>query len=144
MCISFRWHVHFFFIPSHVIFFGLGARFPRNIYSKSCAYQLSIYCCVTTHPKTWWLTTTNNIISPLLWVSFCGVQLNWVLLVQGLSYSCSQRVPVVAQRIKNLISIHEDAGLIPDLAQWVRIWHCRELWNRLQMQFGSRVAVAVA
>ena len=29
-------------------------------------------------------------------------------------------VPAVAQQVKNLARIHEDAGLIPDLAQWVR------------------------
>ena len=32
----------------------------------------------------------------------------------------NQRVPIVAQQIKNLISIHEEAGLIPGLAQWVK------------------------
>jgi len=26
----------------------------------------------------------------------------------------------VAQRIKNLTSIHEDSGLLPGLAQWVK------------------------
>ena len=29
-------------------------------------------------------------------------------------------VPVVAQQIKNPISIHEDVGLIPGLPQWVK------------------------
>ena len=49
----------------------------------------------------------------------------------------------MAQRLANLISLHEDAGLIPGLAQWLRsgvaVSRCR-----LQMQLGSRVAVAVA
>ena len=29
-------------------------------------------------------------------------------------------VPVVAQQVKNLTSTHEDMGLIPGLAQWVK------------------------
>ena len=29
-------------------------------------------------------------------------------------------VPVVAQQVTNLTSIHEDASLIPDLTQWVK------------------------
>ena len=29
-------------------------------------------------------------------------------------------VPVVAQQVKNMASIHEDAGSIPGLTQWVK------------------------
>ena len=29
-------------------------------------------------------------------------------------------LPLVAQHAENLISIHEDAGLIPGLTQWVK------------------------
>ena len=52
-------------------------------------------------------------------------------------------VPIMAQWLANPTSIHEDTGLIPGLDQWIRIWHCCELWCRLQTQFGSHVAVAV-
>ena len=48
-------------------------------------------------------------------------------------------VPVMAQRLMNLTSIHEDADLIPGL----KIQHCCELWYRSKMWLGSCVAVAV-
>ena len=44
--------------------------------------------------------------------------------------------------VLNLTSIHEDMSLIPGLSQQVK--DPALLWCRLQMQLGSRIAVAVA
>ena len=42
----------------------------------------------------------------------------------------------------NLTKNHQVAGLIPGLSQWLRIWCCRGLLCRSQMQLGSGMAVA--
>ena len=50
----------------------------------------------------------------------------------------------MAQWVKNLTSIYEDAGSIPALTQWLRIWHCYELQHRLLTWLRSHIAVSVA
>ena len=44
-----------------------------------------------------------------------GAKLSWTI-----SIVFAGEVPIVAQRVKNPTSIHQDAGAIPGLSQWVK------------------------
>ena len=50
---------------------------------------------------------------------------------------------IVAQQVKNPISIHEDVGLIPGLLSVLRIWLCHVLWYTSQTWLKSGIAVSV-
>ena len=50
----------------------------------------------------------------------------------------------MAQQVKNLTSIHEDASSILASINGLRIQHCHELQFRSQTRLGSAIAVAVA
>ena len=52
-------------------------------------------------------------------------------------------VSIVTQQVKNLTNAHEDADLIPGLAQWIKHLALPQAWYGLQMQLGSDIAVAV-
>ena len=43
----------------------------------------------------------------------------------------SEEFPLWLSGLRTHCCLCEDAGWIPGLAQWVRIWHCCKLWNRL-------------
>ena len=50
----------------------------------------------------------------------------------------------MAQWLTNPTRNHEVAGSVPPLLSGLTIQHCHELWCRLHMQLGSRIAVALA
>ena len=49
----------------------------------------------------------------------------------------------MAQRLQIQLVSMEVAGLIPSLLSGLKIWHCHELWCRLQLRLRSCIAVAV-
>ena len=43
-----------------------------------------------------------------------------IYIIQSIDLNVNLRVPIVAQWVINLTSVHEDVGLIPDLSQCVK------------------------
>ena len=53
-----------------------------------------------------------------LWLSEAGT--GWGKWMKAIKRYRHLGVPTVVQRVKNPTSIHEDAGSIPGLAQWIK------------------------
>ena len=68
--------------------------------------------------------------------------MSWVS-EKEMSYRTLLAVPIVAQQVKNMTSVHEDSGSTPGLTQWVKDPELLWLWCRSQMQLRSGVAVAL-
>ena len=59
------------------------------------------------------------------------------------NYDYNFKSPHGGSAVTNPTSIHVDMDSNPWPHCGLRIWHCCELWCRLQMRFGSHIAMAV-
>ena len=114
-----------------------------NILSEKVAFTGLINKIISTKPyafqKKQEHTQINTIWGEALWMSSSSGQ-----EVVKLTGEKRHGVPLLAQWVKDLTSIHEDVGLIPRLAQWVKVRCYWKLWHRsLQMRLGYCIAVAV-
>ena len=89
--------------------------FCDNLYGKRIWKRMDVCICVT--ESLLYSRNYHNIV-------------NQIYLNKFFFFFFKKRVPVVAHRITNPTSIHEDAGLILALLSGLRIQHCCELWHR--------------
>ena len=79
------------------------------------------------------------------WFQISRVDLFYhILKLEGWTLKAHFGVPFVAQRVMNLTRIHENAGSIPGLTQWVKDLALPKLWCRLQMWLRSCTAETTA
>ena len=94
--------------------------------SQYLAFVVSGTVLITLHGLSNLILKNNSLRQVLLLASFKIDDKEFPLWLSGL---------------RTQHSVHEDAGLIPGLIQWLRILHHKLCWS-LQMQLGSGIAVA--
>ena len=97
------------------------------------------------HALTYFPSRTSNLPPPyLVLLGVLPTSLYCILLYICLGKKKKSRSSCYGSVVTNLTNIHEDVGLIPGLALWVKDPVLCELWCRPQMWLRSHVAVAVA
>ena len=87
------------------------------------AHPFSLFPC--SRFRTWlflsWITAKASPFFFVIYFPICNQKCFFLNII---------RVPIVAQQVKNLTNVDEDAGLIPGLAHWVKDLALPQLWCR--------------